>query len=238
MIAFLEIIGKVALTGVLLLVSLVLAAMVPDGMGAARPDAYYDGAMLHLLFWGGALAIWYPGASLPSRCSAWLAGTLAGFVLWTAQFPVLAASMSLNERAWYASLWLGLLGTAGSVIVSYQIVRVSRRKRESEYIRSKYRSYQQNPGFAGRQKSNETQSARRQRQTGRGGNRASATQPFKKRTWRDILGFKESEKPTMQDVNSAWRRLAKSAHPDVGGTDAQMTELNAALSEARRELQT
>ena len=34
----------------------------------------------------------------------------------------------------------------------------------------------------------------------------------------------------MHEVNSAWRRLAKSRHPDVGGTDAQMTELNVALS--------
>ena len=113
----------------------------------------------------------------------------------------------------------------------------------SEYIRSKRRSYHrpppQNPGSAGRQKSKETQSARRQGQTGRsGGNRARfATQPFRKRSWREVLGFKEREKPTMHEVNSAWRRLAKSAHPDVGGTDAQMTELNAALSAARRELQ-
>lgn len=41
----------------------------------------------------------------------------------------------------------------------------------------------------------------------------------------------------MHEVNSARRQLAKVAHPDVGGTDAQMAELNAAVSEARRELQ-
>ena len=98
----------------------------------------------------------------------------------------------------------------------------------------------QHTNFEDRQKKDETQGARRQQQTGSGtGNLARpAPRPFRKRTWREVLRFKEGEKPTMQEVNSAWRQLAKSTHPDVGGSNARMVELNMALSEASRELKT
>ena len=88
--------------------------------------------------------------------------------------------------------------------------------------------------FAGRRKADETRGAQRQRQRGP---EAPTAKPSSKRTWRTVLGFQEDENPRMGRVRSAYRRLAKSGHPDAGGTHAQMLKLNAALDEARRELQ-
>ena len=68
---------------------------------------------------------------------------------------------------------------------------------------------QKNPNF-GSPKTDETQGAQRQRQRGP---EAPKAQPSRKRTWRTVLGFKEDENPGMRKVRSAYRRLAKSAHP-------------------------
>ena len=88
------------------------------------------------------------------------------------------------------------------------------------------------PNSAGRGKADETHQRQRQR-----GPEVPKAEPSSKRTWRTVLGFKEDENPRISQVRSAYRRLAKSDHPDAGGTHAQMLKLNAALDEARKELQ-
>ncbi|MFC3074962.1 J domain-containing protein [Shinella pollutisoli] len=53
------------------------------------------------------------------------------------------------------------------------------------------------------------------------------------RNWREVLGFLEDDRPTERDIDVAFRRRAKTAHPDrpEGSQDA-MTELTAARAEA------
>lgn len=55
------------------------------------------------------------------------------------------------------------------------------------------------------------------------------------RTWRVVLGLTQSV-VTIADVKAQHRRLAMIAHPDRGGTHEAMSELNAALAEAEKEL--
>jgi hypothetical protein len=55
------------------------------------------------------------------------------------------------------------------------------------------------------------------------------------RSWRDVLGLRNSE-VTQADVEAAFRREAKRSHPDVGGTDQRMAELNAALETALKAI--
>lgn len=53
-------------------------------------------------------------------------------------------------------------------------------------------------------------------------------------SWRDVLGIKG---PATRDmVQSVYRRLASERHPDVGGSDAKMAELNVARDAALREV--
>ena len=47
-----------------------------------------------------------------------------------------------------------------------------------------------------------------------------------KRTWWQILGV--SETATKDEINAAYREKAKSSHPDSGGSDDDMSELNVA----------
>lgn len=54
--------------------------------------------------------------------------------------------------------------------------------------------------------------------------------------WRDVLGIRPDERVTIQIVEDRYRELAKSRHPDRGGTDVLMAELNRARADARREL--
>lgn len=59
----------------------------------------------------------------------------------------------------------------------------------------------------------------------------------KKRDWQAVLELKELLQPTLEDVKKAYRRLAAIHHPDKpGGNHERMTELNAALTEAEKEL--
>lgn len=55
------------------------------------------------------------------------------------------------------------------------------------------------------------------------------------RQWWDVLGL--SSRPAPSEVDTAYRRLAAERHPDCGGSDAQMAELNAARDAARKALQ-
>lgn len=54
------------------------------------------------------------------------------------------------------------------------------------------------------------------------------------RQWWDVLGL--SSRPAISEVDAAYRRLAAKRHPDRGGSDAAMAELNAAREAARRAL--
>ncbi|RWN35819.1 J domain-containing protein [Mesorhizobium sp.] len=59
----------------------------------------------------------------------------------------------------------------------------------------------------------------------------------KKRSWREVLEIITSGPVTADNVESAYRRLAKTAHPDApGGSHDAMTELNSAKSEALKEI--
>lgn len=54
------------------------------------------------------------------------------------------------------------------------------------------------------------------------------------RQWWEVLGV--TARPAPSEVDSAYRRLAAERHPDRGGTDEQMAELNAARDAARKAL--
>jgi hypothetical protein len=58
-----------------------------------------------------------------------------------------------------------------------------------------------------------------------------------KRPWRDVLGFPADMTPRAELVNERYRSRASQAHPDKGGTNAEMAELNTARDEALKELQ-
>jgi hypothetical protein len=51
-------------------------------------------------------------------------------------------------------------------------------------------------------------------------------------TWRDVLGNHQ----LLSHAESAYREMARSAHPDRGGSHEAMAELNAAIAGAREEL--
>lgn len=54
------------------------------------------------------------------------------------------------------------------------------------------------------------------------------------RQWWEVLGV--TARPALNEVETAYRRLAAERHPDRGGSDAAMAELNAAREAARRAL--
>lgn len=60
--------------------------------------------------------------------------------------------------------------------------------------------------------------------------------PGQKRTWREVLGLRAEDHPTEQELKDAYRRAAWVAHPDRGGSNERMAEVNAAYEQARRDL--
>lgn len=50
--------------------------------------------------------------------------------------------------------------------------------------------------------------------------------------WSDVLGASRDASPA--EINSAWRDKARKAHPDGGGSDAEMARLNEARADALR----
>jgi hypothetical protein len=54
-----------------------------------------------------------------------------------------------------------------------------------------------------------------------------------KRPWHEVLGVMPMA--DVEVVKAAFKASAKSAHPDGGGTDERMSELNAAYEEAKKE---
>lgn len=57
------------------------------------------------------------------------------------------------------------------------------------------------------------------------------------RSWREVFGFVTSGPISRENVEAAYRRLARDRHPDMpGGSDEAMAELNAARAAALAEL--
>lgn len=56
--------------------------------------------------------------------------------------------------------------------------------------------------------------------------------PASARAWWDVLGI--SQWANREQINAAWRDKARQAHPDAGGSDAAMSEINAARDQGLR----
>ena len=61
---------------------------------------------------------------------------------------------------------------------------------------------------------------------------AALPPPGATKPWRQVLG----ECHTLSEANGAYKTLARRLHPDNGGSDAAMADLNAAIEQARKEL--
>jgi hypothetical protein len=63
---------------------------------------------------------------------------------------------------------------------------------------------------------------------------AAIAPPDWKKPWREVFGVKPD---WHGDITSMYREKAKNRHPDAGGNDTLISELNVAFAEAKRELQ-
>lgn len=57
-----------------------------------------------------------------------------------------------------------------------------------------------------------------------------------KRPWREVFEFSSSWDVDYSEVALRYRLLAKKYHPDAGGSETEMAELNIAYAEAKKEL--
>ena len=57
-----------------------------------------------------------------------------------------------------------------------------------------------------------------------------------KRPWREVMNFPPQAVVVRDMVNARYRMLASAAHPDKGGDDTTMAELNTARDEALQEV--
>jgi hypothetical protein len=57
--------------------------------------------------------------------------------------------------------------------------------------------------------------------------------PDGRKSWREVLRFRAGEMPTVQDIDRRYRELAPAAHPDAGGSQDAMADLNRARAEAK-----
>lgn len=55
--------------------------------------------------------------------------------------------------------------------------------------------------------------------------------------WRAVFGFPADSSPSVDQVDKAYKAAAKERHPDVGGTEIEMSHLNRARDYALMELQ-
>ena len=55
-------------------------------------------------------------------------------------------------------------------------------------------------------------------------------------TWRSVLGFQEDAGVSLDRAKAEYRELSMRHHPDKGGSESKMKELNWAMSEAEKEL--
>ena len=60
--------------------------------------------------------------------------------------------------------------------------------------------------------------------------------PDQKRPWREVLELHREPSVTLAMAEARYRDLACSRHPDSGGSDAMMADLNVARAAAKREL--
>lgn len=60
--------------------------------------------------------------------------------------------------------------------------------------------------------------------------------PDWKKPWREVFGLKPELKVTLAEIVSLYRQRATRLHPDQGGNDTLMAELNVAYVEAKKEL--
>lgn len=60
--------------------------------------------------------------------------------------------------------------------------------------------------------------------------------PSAKRAWREILNFSSNDKISSEVLKIRYRYLASRRHPDKGGSDQAMAELNVAYEEAKKEI--
>lgn len=56
------------------------------------------------------------------------------------------------------------------------------------------------------------------------------------RSWRKVLGFPEGAPVCIEVIEERFKARASSAHPDKGGTNEEMQDLNRARAEAKKEL--
>jgi len=56
--------------------------------------------------------------------------------------------------------------------------------------------------------------------------------------WRNVFGFADDVRPSLVALDEKFRELARSAHPDAGGSHLQMARLTEARAFARKELAT
>lgn len=62
---------------------------------------------------------------------------------------------------------------------------------------------------------------------------AAIAPPDWKKPWREVFGVKPDWRG---DITALYREKAKDRHPDAGGSDSIMAELNVAFAEAKRDL--
>jgi len=55
--------------------------------------------------------------------------------------------------------------------------------------------------------------------------------------WRKVFGFTSDSRPTLDQLDSAYKARAREKHPDLGGTDIEMAHVNRARDYALQELQ-
>ncbi len=60
--------------------------------------------------------------------------------------------------------------------------------------------------------------------------------PSSTRPWREVMQFSTGHHPNADEISERHRRLARDRHPDAGGSDAAMAELNAARDAALKEV--
>lgn len=56
-----------------------------------------------------------------------------------------------------------------------------------------------------------------------------------RRSWWEVMGLNR-EAATIEVVEAVWRQRARTAHPDGGGTEEAIQELNLAMEDARKDL--
>lgn len=54
--------------------------------------------------------------------------------------------------------------------------------------------------------------------------------------WREELGFSPGARPTVEEIDEAYRRKARTCHPDLGGDPDEFHNLTVARDLAKKEM--